>query len=141
MIVPLLIGIVLALALSAYALLIGFDRDRAFYPTVLVVVASYYVLFAVMGGTTSALIEDALIATAFLVVAAIGFRRNSWFVVIALAAHGLLDLVHRSVVSNDGVPSWWPAFCMGYDLAAAAFLAWTLHRSAALARPRAQPSS
>ena len=44
------IGIVLALCVSVFARVVGLDRDRAFYPTVLVVIASYYVLFAVMGG-------------------------------------------------------------------------------------------
>jgi hypothetical protein len=33
---------------SGWAALVGFDRDRAFYPTLQVVIASYYVLFAVM---------------------------------------------------------------------------------------------
>ena len=135
--IPYLSGIVLALAISAFALLIGLDRDRAFYPTVLVVVASYYVLFAVMGGATRALFVESLIATVFLVVASLGFTRNSWLVVAALAAHGLLDLCHGSVVSNPGVPPWWPAFCMTYDLSAAAFLAWTLLRTPLLSKPRA----
>jgi hypothetical protein len=49
---PYLAGVVLALIVSVYATVVDFDRDRAFYPTVLVVVASYYVLFAVMGGTS-----------------------------------------------------------------------------------------
>ena len=46
------VGIVLALLTVLLARLVGFDRDRAFYPTILVVIASYYVLFAVMGGST-----------------------------------------------------------------------------------------
>jgi hypothetical protein len=28
------------------AVMVGFDRERVFYPTVLIVIASYYVLFA-----------------------------------------------------------------------------------------------
>jgi hypothetical protein len=38
---PYLAGIVLALTVSGLATLIGLDRDRAFYPTVLLVIASY----------------------------------------------------------------------------------------------------
>ena len=45
-----LIGILLASAIAALARVSGFDRDRAFYPTVLIVVASYYDLFGAMGG-------------------------------------------------------------------------------------------
>ncbi len=47
---PYLIGIVLALAISAYATALQLDRDRAFYPTVLNVIALLYILFAAMGG-------------------------------------------------------------------------------------------
>jgi hypothetical protein len=136
MLLSLSIGLALAIAVSIYALLIGLDADRAFYSTVLVIVASYYVLFAVMGGSTRALVDEVLIAALFLLVASLGFRRNMWLVVAGLAAHGVLDLFHGSFVANDGVPSWWPVFCMSYDLAASGLLAWTLHRSASLSRLR-----
>jgi hypothetical protein len=42
------IGVALAFVVSAFAALAGFDRERVFYPTLLIVIASYYVLFAVM---------------------------------------------------------------------------------------------
>lgn len=41
---------------------VGLDRDRAFYPTVIVVIASY-ALFAVMGGSTHALLVEAGVAS------------------------------------------------------------------------------
>ena len=40
------IGLILSLAVGVSATVIGLDRERAFYPTVLIVIASYYVLFA-----------------------------------------------------------------------------------------------
>jgi hypothetical protein len=46
-----LIGLILALAVAGSATAIGLDRERAFYPTVLMVIASYYVLFAVVGAS------------------------------------------------------------------------------------------
>ena len=72
----LLIGILLALAVSAFARVVALDRDRAFYPTVLAVVASYYVLFAVIGGSTQALLVEAALMAVFLLVVVVGFRRN-----------------------------------------------------------------
>jgi hypothetical protein len=126
---PYLAGIVLAVTVSGLATLIGLDRDRAFYPTVLVVVASYYVLFAVMGGSGHALVVETLVMTGFLLVAVIGFKKSLWLVVAALAAHGVFDLFHGHVVANPGVPAWWPAFCLTYDVTAAAFLGWLLTRS------------
>jgi hypothetical protein len=44
-----LIGVILTLAVAAFAAVIGFDRERAFYPTVLIVIASYYALFVRAG--------------------------------------------------------------------------------------------
>ena len=125
---PYLAGTVLALMVSGLATLTGLDRDRAFYPTVLVVIASYYVLFAVMGGSGHALAVETLVMTGFLLVAVVGFKKSLWLVVAALAAHGVFDLFHGRVVANPGVPVWWPAFCLTYDITAAAFLAWLLTR-------------
>lgn len=136
MLVPYLIGFILALSVGTFAMLVSLDRDRAFYPTVLIVVASYYVLFAIMGGDQRELIENLLIAVVFVIVASMGFKRSSWLIVAALAAHGLFDFVHGFIMSNRGMPPWWPAFCGSYDVTAAGFLAWALHRSPSLSRPR-----
>ena len=38
-----LIGLILATSAAGLATVVGFDRERAFYPTVLIVIASYYV--------------------------------------------------------------------------------------------------
>ena len=132
---PYLAGIVLALMVSGLATLIGLDRDRAFYPTLLVVIASYYVLFALMGGSGHALVVETLVMTGFLLVALIGFKKNLWLVVAALAAHGIFDFFHGRIVANPGVPAWWPAFCLTYDVTAAAFLAWLLRRSRSVTAP------
>ena len=120
------IGIALALIVSSFARLTGFDRDRAFYPTMVIVIALYYVLFAVMAASSRALVVDSLAMTLFVVVAAIGFKRDLWLVVAGLAAHGVFDAFHSRVVTNPGVPEWWPAFCLAFDVGAAAFLAWLL---------------
>ena len=50
-----LIGVVLAAAVYVFAMVSGFDRERVFYPTVLVVVGHYYILFAAMGSSTPVL--------------------------------------------------------------------------------------
>jgi hypothetical protein len=116
------IGILLAAAVAVFARRTGFGRDRAFYPTVVIVVASYYVLFAAMGGATHVLIVEALIMAGFVLVAVLGLKRGSWLVVAGLAGHGVFDMLHGHVVQNPGVPEWWPAFCLAFDVAAAGFL-------------------
>ena len=126
---PFLVGVVLALSVSLWASLVGLDRDRAFYATVLIVIASYYALFAVMGGSLQALAIESLVIIVFLVASAAGFKVSLWFVVAGLAAHGVFDLMHGELIANPGVPAWWPEFCAAYDLMAAAYLAWLLSRS------------
>jgi len=107
---------------------LGLDRDRAFYPVVTIVVASYYVLFAVMGASAHALVLESLVGAVFLVLAVVGFKSSLGVVVVALAAHGIFDFLHGKVISNPGVPGWWPQFCLAYDVTAAGYLAWLLKR-------------
>jgi hypothetical protein len=123
------IGASLALSLSLLATYVGFDRDRAFYPTVMIVIASYYGLFAVMGGSMQALILESVVMAGFLLLSILGFRFNLWSVVAGLCAHGVFDVFHGRFISNPGVPVWWPMFCLTYDIAAAGYLAWLLNRS------------
>jgi len=122
----LIVGTALALFVGGGTAWLGMDRDRAFYPTVLIVVATYYVLFAVIDGGRGVLLSEIAIAAVFAAFAVAGFRRNLWLVVAALAGHGLMDFFHHDLVHNTGVPAAWPGFCAAYDLTAAAFLAGVL---------------
>lgn len=122
----LIVGIVLALVISAFARIVGLDRDRAFYPTVMIVIALLYSLYAVLGESTHALVLELLVGTVFIAAAVAGFRSTLWIVAVALAAHGIFDLVHGAVIANPGVPAFWPQFCAAYDIVAAACLAWLL---------------
>ena len=115
-------GIILAAVLCGAAWLVRFDRERVFYPTMLIVVASYYVLFAALGGDNASLLLESVLATAFLGLAVAGFWTSLWLVVLALAGHGIVDLLHPLFLPNDGVPAGWPAFCFTFDLVAALFL-------------------
>ena len=117
------IGAGLALVVCAFAMLTGFDRDRVFYPTLAIVVATYYILFAAIAGSTSALALECLTASAFLALAVAGFKRNLWLIVAALAGHGVFDFFHHRIIENPGVPVWWPGFCLSFDVLAGCFLA------------------
>lgn len=126
-------GVLVAIILLGLAALSGFSRDRSFHATLLMVVASYYVLFAAMAGSLSAMVVESAIATAFLLAAVAGFRRWHWLIVVGLAAHGVFDFVLHPLVTNPGMPAWWPAFCGTFDIAAAACIALLLstrHRRA-----------
>ena len=91
--------------------------------------ASYYLLFGVIGASNHAIVVETLVMFGFGLAATDGFKSNLWWVVVAFAAHGTLDFFHGHLIANPGMPAWWPAFCLGFDITAAAFLAWLLKRS------------
>jgi hypothetical protein len=124
----LVIGVVLAIVVGLFATAVGLDRDRAFYPVVTIVIATYFVLFAVIGQSSHALLLELMVCAVFVLAAVAGFNKSLWIVVCALAAHGIQDSVHASVIHNPGVPGWWPAFCAAFDVTAAAYLAWSIKR-------------
>lgn len=137
---PTFVGLTVALAVAGFARLTGLDRDRAFYPVVLIVVASYYVLFAVMAGGDGLFAELAIFAL-FATIAVLGFRISLWLVVAGLAIHGTFDFTRHLLIAGRGVPEWWPAFCGAYDLAAPAVLAAILlFRKHASDSPEAEPA-
>jgi hypothetical protein len=123
-----LIGVVLAVVVCAFATLVGFDRDRVFYPTLVTVIATYYILFAAIGSSTAVLVLESLITGAFLALAVAGFKKNLWLIVAALVGHGVFDLFHHRFIQNPGVPVWWPGFCLSFDVLAGGFLAMLLLR-------------
>jgi hypothetical protein len=92
---------------------------------VLIVVATYYALFAVIGGGSALLAECGFI-TLFVITAALGFRGNMWLVAAGLIGHGVFDFSHHHMIQNPGVPAWWPMFCAMYDITAGFYLAWLI---------------
>ncbi|MGZ5380148.1 MAG: hypothetical protein ACXWD8_19880 [Mycobacterium sp.] len=120
----------LSLGVALFASRVGLDRDRAFYPTIVIVVALYYVLFAVMSGSVQTIFLESVFMTVFAIAAVVGFKSSAWIVVAGLAGHGAFDAIHGYVLQNSGVPLWWPAFCGAYDVGAAVWFAWIIrHRS------------
>jgi hypothetical protein len=124
----LLIGVILALVLAVFASVVGFDRDRSYYATVLAVIGLLYGLWAVMSGSTTTLLLEGIGIVAFVSLSVLGFKISQWFLVAGLAAHGVYDYFHGHLFTNSGVPAFWPMFCGSYDVTAAAYLAWLLWR-------------
>ena len=128
------IGTALALTVTASATVLGLDRERVFYPAMMIAIATYYILFAAMGASASVVIVESLAAGAFLLLTVIGFETSLWFVVAALAGHGVFDIFHHLLIDDPGVPPWWPGFCSAFDILAAGYLAVLLTRRPSLAR-------
>jgi hypothetical protein len=118
-----LVGCLLALATVVFAAVIGLDRERSFYSTVLCVIATYYVLFAVMGASRRTLIIEIVIASGFFLFAVLGFKGSRWLVAAALVGHGIFDFIRPDLIANPGVPHWWPGFCLAFDVIFGGWLA------------------
>ena len=118
-----LVGILLSLGTVVLAAVIGFARERSFYSTVLIVVATYYVLFALMGASRRTLMIEIVIASGFILFALLGFKANLWLVAAALMGHGIFDFIRPSFIANPGVPQWWPGFCGAFDVIFGGWLA------------------
>jgi hypothetical protein len=121
-----IVGITLALFFCAAAAALGMDRERVFYPAVVMAVASYYLAFAVADGRGGVMLAEVAIAAIFIAGAVAGFKYNPWIAVVALAGHGVMDGFHHHLVTNTGVPQVWPGFCMTFDVTAAAIVAWVM---------------
>ena len=117
------IGIAAAAGVGLFATVVGFDKERSFYPVVLIVIATLYLLFAAMAETIGVLVAEAIPALVFVAMAVVGFRKTLWLVVAGLALHGVFDFFHHAVIENPGVPVWWPGWCLAYDVVAAGYLA------------------
>jgi Protein of unknown function (DUF3703) len=128
-VMEILVGVGLGVVTAVFTTLAGFERGRVLYPVMLVVIASYYELFAAMG-EPEAIGAEAALSAAFIALAVIGFQTNLWIVAAALLAHGVSDIFHGQIVANAGVPLWWPGFCGSIDATFAVWLAWRLSSGA-----------
>jgi len=120
------VGIILGIAIGIFSTLVGLDRDRALYSVALIVIASYYCLFAVVGGSNPALVSELIAGSIFVAVAAVGFRTSLWLVSAGIIGHGVFDIFHHFLIHNPGLPTWWPMFCMSIDITIGAYLAWMI---------------
>jgi len=111
-----LIGVALAVALIVFGRLTGYEKDRSFFPTLLIVIASYYLLFATLTDSISTLLIEIAVAAFFIVVAIWGSFRFPILVGAGIALHGVFDFAYGYFYVNTGVPIWWPAFCAGIDI-------------------------
>lgn len=110
------IGLLLAIIVALMAFVLQYDRDRSFYPTILMVIALGYVLFGVLSGSLETTIIESLIALVFIGIAIYGSRTTRRIVAVGIILHGLFDIVHAEFITNTGVPDWWYGACMTFDI-------------------------
>jgi hypothetical protein len=109
-------GVGLAVVLAIFGKLTGYEKDRSFFPTLLIVIASYYMLFAILDGSVSTILIEIAVASIFIVIAIWGSYQFPLIVGAGIALHGIFDFMYGHFYLNNGVPVWWPAFCAGIDI-------------------------
>ncbi len=109
------IGLLLAIIVALVAFVFQYDRDRSFYPTILIIVASYYVLFGLISGSIETTIIESLVALVFVGIAIYGSRTSRRLVAVGLILHAGLNLIHGDIFTNTGVPAWWYGFGMTFN--------------------------
>ncbi|MDC1174178.1 hypothetical protein OAT67_02210 [Bacteriovoracaceae bacterium] len=91
------------------------EEDKSFYPVLLIVIATYYILFGVMSRSTSTVLIESSIALVFIVLGLLGIYRPL-ITAMGMIGHGVFDLLHDLALKNPSVPHWWPVFCAVVDL-------------------------
>ncbi len=118
-------GVVLAVIVASPARLVKVDRHRLFAPALLVIVAGFYVGFALASGSSPVIMRELFAACLFLILAIAGGAFYIPIAIFGLLLHGVFDAFHHSFVMNPALPAWWPAFCVGFNIAIALWV-WRL---------------
>lgn len=111
-------GVALALPYLGYA---RRTRDpRRLFATGLAIAALAYVVFALTRGTTRDVAIEAGGVLLFGSIARAARRGAPWLLALAWAAHVAWDVLLHSMTASTYAPWWYPAACIGFDLAVAA---------------------
>ena len=115
-------GVVVGALQAASPLAFWWLDPSTVYAFGLVVIGAIYIGFAVADGRPKVIVAECIVASVFVVIAAIAVTGSAWWVVVGLFGHGLKDLwQHRSrFVSTT---RWWPPFCLVVDWVAATVIA------------------
>ncbi len=110
----------------------GVRGQRWMYSIGLLVLPSLYAIFALRVGEPAVSAKEMLYGVPYLVaglVFAIASVRNSAVVVGAFwILHGVSDMLHGRLLTNPGVPRWYPVWCCAVDVVVGAYLLWLARR-------------
>jgi hypothetical protein len=109
-----LIGLALSIVIIIFAKVTRFERDRSFFCTILIVIASYYVLFAVIAERS--IIRELIVASAFVSIAILGSYKSLTIIGFGIVAHGIYDIFYMLYIKEIIAPIWWPSFCAALDI-------------------------
>lgn len=117
-----LAGISLAIAIAAFAKRFDLEKEKFFYPLILVAIALIYLVFGAFDGRAAVFTIEAIYACLFILAAMAAAWKWPLIAGVAILLHGLFDLAHHLLLENTGVPDWYPGFCAAVDIPLGAFI-------------------
>src|SRR5262245_28781439 len=98
----------------------------------LLTLPSLYASFALRAGEPAVGVKEVICGVPYFVAglffAWVSVRHSAVVVGAFWILHGLYDLTHRQLITNAGVPSWYPAWCFAVDVVIGAYLLWLARR-------------
>lgn len=106
--------------------------ERWLYSLGLLTLPGLYASFALRAGEPAVGVKEMIYGAPFvvagLVFAFVSVRHSAVAVGLFWLMHGLYDLVHGRLITNPGVPGWYPIFCFVVDVVVGAYLLWLSRR-------------
>lgn len=111
---PVVWGLALGAVQAASPLIFQWIEPATLHAMYISLIAAVYIGFAVADGRPKVLVAEVVVASVFVLVAAVAVTATAWLLVIGYAGHGLKDYWQhrRQYVANT---RWWPPFCAAVD--------------------------
>ena len=104
------------------------------YSIGLLTLPSLYASFALAAGDQAVAVREMIYGIPFLVAgllfATVSVRQSAILVGALWILHGLYDLIHSRLITNAGVPGWYPLWCFSVDVVIGVYLLWLSRRIA-----------
>ena len=115
-------AIIVAAATIGVSLIIPKEHFYPFWAILLALAAGVYIGFAVVDENTEEYYLQWAVALIFAGIAFLGVWISPNFLVLGWLAHAIWDLLHHYKTFETKTSSWYPVFCLIYDVIIAAFL-------------------
>ena len=106
--------------------------ERWLYSLGLLTLPGLYAFFALRAGEQAVAVKEMLYGVPYvvagLVFALVSVRQSAVVVGVLWLLHGLYDLVHSQLITNTGVPGWYPIWCFMVDAVVGSYLLWLSRR-------------
>lgn len=106
--------------------------ERWLYSLGLLALPGIYAFFALQAGEQAVGVKEVIYGVPYvvagLVFTFVSVRQSAVVVGVFWLLHGLYDLAHNQLITNTGVPGWYPIFCFVVDAVIGSYLLWLSRR-------------